>query len=185
MWELIWYQNLWTGHHKWGEMTPLFTKTNITNKYKQAWKCLPLVKKSQEMECCNTRIIYVQMYTLYMCCPQRKLLAWPVKMCASDHVTPLLGNPPKLHMTFGVRAKSPQRSSLLGPLLLQIASISLCSSHTCLPSSYFKPFLLAVTVGTTAPWPSPPPAKLAHPLICFRSLLQCHLLNRAFSCHPV
>lgn len=45
------------------------------------------------------------MYTLYTCCPQRNRLVWPVKMCVSDHVTLLLGNPPKTHKIFRVRPK--------------------------------------------------------------------------------
>ena len=62
------------------------------------------------------------MYTLYTCCPQRNRLVWPVKMCVSDHVTLLLGNPPKAHNTCRVRAQSPQIPSFLGPFLLQVSS---------------------------------------------------------------
>lgn len=81
-----------------------------------------------------------------------------------------------------------QRSSLLGTYLRQASSTSLCSSHTRPPtpphSSYFKPFLLVVSTNSAAFSPTPTPAKLAHSLVSFRSLLQCHL-NGAFFGNPV
>lgn len=93
-------------------------------------------------------------------------------------------------MTFRVTAMGPKDPQFLELIACrQASSTSHCSSHTCpLPQLLCQvlPTILSVPMDSAFPTstPTPTPARLAHSLVSFRSLL-CHLLHGTLFGNPV
>lgn len=169
-------------------MTPLSIIPSFTNKYHKHENICLWRRKGEEMECCINRIICVQISTLHTNCPHRNILDWHITMWVSCYSS--LQNIPKAHMTFRVTAMGPKDPQFLELIACrQASSTSHCSSHTCpLPQLLCQvlPTILSVPMDSAFPTstPTPTPARLAHSLVSFRSLL-CHLLQGTLFGNPV